>query len=585
MMNEQGILHVPDSKYCFPLDTHRLVLRLRMDRKDHPEKVEVVYESKYVIHEKQQTIAMDKKYEDRLFAYYEVVLSLADVRLAYVFRIWENGKGFYFSEDGLSETYNFSLGYYNFFQLPYINAVDVHEETGWMRQAVFYEIFVDRFFSGGDAAQKEHVSLEWGAKPKPKGFAGGDLSGIICKLDYLKDLGINAIYLTPVFCSVSNHKYDIFDYHTIDAHFGTNEEFKELVDKAHEKGIRIVLDAVFNHCSEFFPQFQDVLRQGKKSPYFDWFLIDGEKPDSTNLNYEVFAFCSYMPKLNTSNSKVQEFLIDIAVSWIQKYDIDGWRLDVSDEISHDFWRLFRKKVKAAKKDCVIIGENWHDANNFLQGDQYDSIMNYAFTKACLDYYAFEAFRAQDFAWKLNHLLMRNTVQVNHMMMNLLDSHDTDRFYTSVHQNKDRVLSAMAVMCMYVGAPCIYYGTEIPLEGGYDPDNRRCFDWDASHWDSAYRTMLQKLLRLRMEEPVRKGDIRISADKELFILSRMLHDTEIVLLANQSGTDIDISLEGKILVENHFSVTAAPEQRAVRGTLASDGFVVVQGCYGALLKKL
>ena len=180
-----------------------------------------------------------------------------------------------------------------------------------------------------------------------------------------------------------------------------------------------------------------------------------------------------------------------------------------------------------------------DANSFLQGDQYDSIMNYAFTKACLDFYAFEVFCAQDFAWKLNHLLMRNTIQVNHMMMNLLDSHDTDRFYTSVHQNKNRVLSATAVMCMFVGTPCIYYGTEIPLEGGYDPDNRRCFDWDESHWDMTYRGLLQKLIGLRQEEVVQKGTIRIWAASELLWLSRKWNDEEIVLIVNQSGKNINV----------------------------------------------
>lgn len=575
-MNEQGILHMPDSKYCFALDTHRLVLRLRVDRNDRVEKVEVIYESKYVIHEKQQTLRMERKYEDRLYAYYEAELVLKDVRLAYVFRIWEDKKGYYFSEDGLSEAYDFSLGYYNFFQLPYINAADIHEEVDWMRSAVFYEIFVDRFYSGADSGRKEYVTLKWGEKPRPKGFAGGDLAGITYKLDYLKAFGVSALYLTPIFCSISNHKYDIFDYHMVDAQFGTNEEFARLVDEAHKRGIRIVLDAVFNHCSELLPQFQDVLKRGKASSYFDWFLIDGEMPDSEALNYEVFAFCNYMPKLNTSNKDVQEFLTDIAVSWIEQYDIDGWRLDVSDEVSHDFWRLFRKKVKAAKRDCVIIGENWHDANSFLQGDQYDSIMNYAFTKACLDYYAFGVFHAQDFAWKLNQLLMRNTAQAANMMMNLLDSHDTDRFYTSVHKDKDKVLSAAAVMCMYVGAPCIYYGTEIPLEGGYDPDNRRCFDWEESHWDAAYRGLLQQLAGLRREESVQKGSIRIWADKELFLLAREHSGDGLVLAVNQSGACIDVGYEGSIVARNHFDCAEACGQTARHGTLASGGFVVIRG---------
>lgn len=574
-MNEQGILHIPDSKYCFPLDSNRLVLRLRVDRKDRIEKAEVIYESKYLIHEKQQSILMEKKYEDRLFAYYEIVLSLTDVRLAYVFRIWEDGKGYYFSEDGLSENYDFTLGYFNFFQLPYINEADIPQEVNWMKEAVFYEIFVERFNCGRDKKEKSYITMEWGDKPESKSFAGGDLQGIIKKLDYIDSLGVNALYLTPVFQSISNHKYDISDYHVIDEKFGTNADFGRLVTEAHKRGMKVVLDAVFNHCSEFLPQFQDVLKRGKKSPYFDWFVIDGEKPDKEKLNYEVFSFCNYMPKFNTSNPEVQEFLLNIAVSWIKKYDIDGWRLDVSDEISHDFWRRFRKRVKEVKKDCVIIGENWHDANSFLQGDQYDGIMNYAFTKACLDYYAFDAFDAQNFAWKLNNLLMRNTKQVNSMMLNLLDSHDTDRFFTSVHKNKNRVLSAAAVMCMYIGAPCIYYGTELPLEGGYDPDNRRCFDWNEENWDKAFRKKLIDLFNLRKEEVVKNGEIQITAKENLFMLSRFTKAEELVLLANQSGEPLAVAEKGSILIASQFQEKTPETKGAVEGSLETDGFLIVK----------
>ncbi|MBD5548432.1 MAG: alpha-glycosidase [Lachnospiraceae bacterium] len=574
-MNEHGILHMPDSKYCFPLNANSLVLRLRIDKNDSVDKIEVIHECKYKIQEKQQVTIMEKKYEDHLFSYYEVSLPLTDVRLAYVFRIWEKGKGYYYSEDGLSENYNFSLGYYNFFQLPYINEADVHQEVDWMKEAVFYEIFVDRFYCDEEKKKKDYINLNWGEKPNPKSFAGGDIPGIIEKLDYINALGANALYLTPVFQSISNHKYDISDYHMIDERFGTKEHFKNLVDEAHKRGIRVVLDAVFNHCSELLPQFQDVLENGSKSPYFDWFIIKGEKPEKAILNYEVFAFCEYMPKFNTSNPNVQEFLLDIAVSWIEKYDIDGWRLDVSDEVSHDFWRMFRKKVKAVKRECVIIGENWHDANSFLQGDQYDGIMNYAFTKACLDYYAFEVFDAREFAWKLNHLLMRNTSQVNTMMLNLLDSHDTDRFYTSVNKNKDRMLSAAAVMCMFIGAPCIYYGTEILLEGGYDPDNRRCFDWDESHWDTEFYGMLTNLLGLRKKDVVQNGAINITERDGMLVLSRSLKGEKLVLFTNQSGKTIEIKEEGEILFSNSFQAALDVKEDFIFGSLRTDGFVIIK----------
>lgn len=562
-MNEQGILHIPDSRYCFPVSEREVVLRLRVDRRDSVDEVWVVYENKYVIQTRQLCERLERKYEDRLFAWYEVKLELNDVRLSYVFRLRENGKEQYYSEDGLSESYDFSLAYFNFFQLPYLNSADIHREVSWMRSAVFYEIFVERFYMGPEAKDDTYVNMEWGEKPCPKSFAGGDIPGITRKLDYIKGLGVNALYLTPVFQSVSNHKYDISDYYVIDTCFGTNEDFGRLVEEAHSRGIRVVLDAVFNHCSENLAQFQDVVRQGRKSPYFDWFIIRGEKPEKNPLNYEVFSYCDYMPKFNTSNPEVQEFLLDVAVSWIERYDIDGWRLDVSDEVSHDFWRLFRRRVKMAKKDCIIIGENWHDANPFLQGDQYDSIMNYAFTKACLDYYAFGTFNAEQFSQKLSGLLMRNTDQVNRMMLNLLDSHDTDRFYTSVGGDRNRLLSAVAVLVMFPGAPCIYYGTELPLEGGYDPDNRRCFDWEETHWDTAYMGKLKALLSLRDESIVQTGEIRMYSEDGLFVLKRFAGGGKLTLYCNRTDRALLLAAEGGIAAENGYS----------DGKIEAEGFVI------------
>ncbi|MDE6421077.1 MAG: alpha amylase N-terminal ig-like domain-containing protein, partial [Lachnospiraceae bacterium] len=286
-MNEQAILHIPESGYCFAGSSSQLVLRLRMDRWDEVDRVEILLECKYRFQEKQSCYLMEKKYEDRLFAYYERTIELSDVRTAYVFRIVQGEDAWYFSEDGLTKEYDFSLGYFNFFQLPYINEADLHREVPWMRQAVFYQIFVDRFYRGIEEKDERYINLPWGGKPLPKSFAGGDIPGITKKLDYIKTLGVNTLYLTPVFQSISNHKYDISDYYTVDEQFGKNEDLKELVEQAHKRGMRIVLDAVFNHCSDRMKQFQDVLKKGKESAYHDWFLIRGDKPDQDAINYEV----------------------------------------------------------------------------------------------------------------------------------------------------------------------------------------------------------------------------------------------------------------------------------------------------------
>ena len=320
------------------------------------------------------------------------------------------------------------------------NETDLHKKVDWCDRAIFYQIFVDRFHMGSCSKDRNYIDKDWGELPKPKGFYGGDLPGITEKLDYLQDLGINSIYLTPIFQSPSNHKYDTIDYEEVDAMFGTNRDLKELVESAHKRGIKILLDAVFNHCSCLCKQFQDVLRKGKESVYYDWFIIRGDRPVLEQMNYECFAACNYMPKWNTNNPEVQKFLLHIATKWIKEYGIDGWRLDVADEVSHDFWRQFRKAVKAAKPDALIVGENWHDSRPWLEGDQFDSIMNYSFTKACLDYFAYEKYSAQRFCERLSEILMRNTDQVNEMMLNLLDSHDTERFLTNVGENADKLMS-------------------------------------------------------------------------------------------------------------------------------------------------
>lgn len=513
-----------------------MVLRLRT-AKDDAVRVSVVYESKYRIALSQLSLQMEKAYSNRLFDWYEARLTLTDTRLAYVFLIEGQDETVYFSEDGPTATYNFKLGYYNFFQYPYINPADIVKPVEWMKNAVFYQIFVDRFNRGNTEKDDAYINMKWGDKPTPKSFAGGDLKGITEKLDYIKDLGISVIYLTPVFKSISNHKYDISDYYEIDPQFGTNADLKELIDSAHRRGMRIVLDAVFNHVSDRLPQFEDVVLKGRESKYFDWFIIHGDKVDKKTGNYEQFAACRYMPKLNTSNPEVRNFLTDIALHYIKDYDIDGWRLDVSDEISQEYWRDFRRAVKAAKSDAVIIGENWHDAYRNLRGDQYDSIMNYSFTKAVLDYLVFNTADSQETAWHLNELLLRNKEGINKMMLNLLDSHDTDRFFTQVKENRSLLKQALAMLFFYQGAPCIYYGTEVLLPGGYDPDCRRCMPWEETGPDGKYadiRLLIRTLSDFRKSEPLGDGFYRYSSESGMLVMTCTTQEHIYRLLVNRSG---------------------------------------------------
>lgn len=535
-MNRYAVYHMPDSQYCFPVSEKEIVLRLRTAKNDI-QKAYVIYENKYDFGVKQKKTEMTKAFEGELFDYFTIKLTLEDTRLAYVFYIYDGEEYYYFSEDGITKEYDYTLGYYNFFQYPYINKADIMHDVLWMHNAVFYQIFVDRFAMGDANKDKTYINCKWGDVPTPSTFAGGDLVGICENLDYIKSLGVNAIYLTPVFESDSNHKYDIIDYMKTDSQFGGNAALKNLIDTAHKKGMRIVLDAVFNHCSYKLEQFQDCLKNGRKSKYYDWFIIHGDKPDMDKLNYEMFGPCNYMPKLNTSNAEVQRFLIDIACHYLKEYKIDGWRLDVSDEVSHDFWRSFRKKVKEINEDAVIIGENWHDASNCLRGEQYDSIMNYSFTKCMLDYFATNSKDACQAAWKLCDILMRNTDTVNNMMLNLLDSHDTHRFYTQVGCDIQKLKSALCILFLFKGTPCIYYGTEVLMEGGYDPDCRRCMDFSrCNEEDKNIISFINKLSALRKQYDLSQGRYVITSQNDVFIMEIHLETDIIKLFVNNTCKD-------------------------------------------------
>ena len=268
-----------------------------------------------------------------------------------------------------------------------------------------------------------------------------------------------------------------------------------------------------------------------------------------------------MPKFNTSNPEVTKFLIGIAEYWIKEYNIDGWRLDVSDEVSHDFWRAFRKAVKSLKADCVLIGENWHDANVYLRGEQFDSIMNYAFTKACLDFYAFGAYNAQDMACKLNEILMRNTDTVNDMMLNLLDSHDTHRFLTRVNGDVNKLMSALALTFFFRGAPCIYYGTENAMEGGYDPDCRRTFDWDEEKKDNPVKSLVKSLSALKLIPAFNGAEVKI-------------YEKDGLLFAERGKYKLIINESEKAVKKPFDSVICCAEYK--NGVLGCGGFAVVCG---------
>lgn len=531
-----GLRHVPQSPDCFALDTHTFCLRLRCARGDVREAT-VIYANKYDWTIDRHTREMTLAFADAQYDYYVLTLRVEDTRMAYIFHLeGADGERRYYSEAGLSETYDFDYGYLTFFQYPYINACDVVRPVEWVRRSTVYQIFVERFLMGNAEKACEYINLDWNDIPTPKSFAGGDLAGITAKLPYLREMGFGCIYLTPVFTAPSNHKYDTVDYTQVDPMFGGNEALRQLVEAAHAMNIKVVLDAVFNHVSWHFAPFQDVVRNGKDSPYYDWFMIDGDTVDLETPNYERFGHVPYMPKLNTCNPAVEAYLLDIAGMWTRDYHIDGWRLDVSDEVSHTFWRAFRRHIKAISPDVYITGENWHDAGPWLRGDEFDGIMNYAFTKAAMDYFVSEAIDATGLCDRLTGLLMRYSDTTNAMLLNLLDSHDTHRFLSLLGGNVARLRCALALLYCYVGTPMVYYGTEVGLLGGYDPDCRRPFPWDETKWEATLPELIRRLNGYRTLPVLQEGDIRLRAEQDVFILYRTYEAQTMTLLVNLSGAE-------------------------------------------------
>ncbi|MGD9909580.1 MAG: alpha amylase N-terminal ig-like domain-containing protein [Candidatus Izemoplasmatales bacterium] len=415
-----------------------------------------------------------------------------------------------------TETFN----YYNF---PYMNEEDVFAAPSWVKDQIWYSIFPERFHSADNALQKENV-LPWGVTDRYSNdlHFGGDLKGIIEKIPYLVEVGFTGIYMTPIFDSDSTHKYDIKDYFHIDPAFGDNSTFGELVEKAHNAGLKIMLDAVFNHCGFRHPYFQDVIEKGEDSPYYDCFyIIDKTKPivhesyqlgekfpreiaqqirqDHSLLNYRTFAFSCGMPKMNTAHPLMKKHLLDVATFWIEKYHIDGWRLDVSNEVGHSFWRDFRKSVKQANSEAYIVGENWDDAYPWLLGDQYDAVMNYGFMFPMHHYFGKDKHvNAEEFIRHLNRVLTTYPKNVIEAMYNLVDSHDTTRILEICGNDFDLVKLPYVLMFSLPGSPSVYYGGEVGLSGKHDPDNRRCMLWGEDQ-NQEMLTFMKKLISLRKTE--------------------------------------------------------------------------------------
>jgi glycosidase len=364
----------------------------------------------------------------------------------------------------------------------------------WVKDAVFYQIFVERFHNG-DRTNDPPCVEAWGGKPRIRNFFGGDLRGVIDRVPYLKDLGVTALYLNPIFEASTNHKYNTTDYFRIDPHFGDLAVMKELVETCHREGIRVVLDGVFNHTGVDFFAFRDLCEKGEASRYKSWFTVKSfpvrTKPEPT---YYCWWNIWELPKLNVPDPEVEKYILDVATYWIREARIDGWRLDVPEEIYSGFWVKFRDSVKKADKDSYIVGEIWSDATPWLKGDTFDGVMNYRLREAILDFIALRKIGAAAFDRKVQGIFIDYPWQGAEAMLNLVGSHDTARV-ASLCTDARRLPLVYLLQMTLPGAPCIYYGDEVGMEGGKDPDCRRTFDWgDPS--GSALRRYIKRLIEIR-----------------------------------------------------------------------------------------
>ncbi len=507
-MNKYGIFHVLDIPYSYGKDPNTLSIRIRTC-KDDIKICKIYYKDRYDYTSPYKVKDMYITAQTDLFTYYEASISVKWNRYRYFFQLTDfNDVTTIFTERGFIDTkYNntneenklLSTLLINAFQFPYIAKEDIYEESKWLQESIVYQIFPDRFCNGDSSINPNNIKpWEYPYIDHETKF-GGNIQGIINKLNYLQDLGINLIYLTPIFKSTSNHKYNTQDYFTIDPQFGSNELVKELVNKCHAKNIKIIFDAVFNHSGDDFFAFQDVLEFQEKSSYKDWYFINEFPLSIEKINYYTFGSGhKNMPKLNTNNPEVTKYLLDVGKFWVEQYGIDGWRLDVCDEISHSFWRKFKEAIKMVNNDAIIIGEIMHEANNFLKGDQLDSIMNYPIKFACVDFFAKRLINAKEFLSILatNRMLYMNSI--NKQLLNLIGSHDTSRFLTECHDNIEKMKLAIVFQFTYIGVPYIYYGDEIGINGGNDPQNRKCMIWDINRQNNNLLNFYKKMIKLRKE---------------------------------------------------------------------------------------
>lgn len=578
------------------------------------------------------TYVMEKECTQGEFDYYTFETRLGEEPFRYCFEVQSGTEKYYYGRCGISREI---LEYYNFVVVPGFSTPD------WAKGAVMYQIFTDRFYNGdksNDVETNEYYYIgdysqrvtNWDKYPANMGvreFYGGDLQGVMDKLDYLQDLGVEVVYFNPLFVSPSNHKYDIQDYDYIDPHYGrivddggevlpngvtdnsqatkykkrttglknleaSNESFIKLVEELHRRGMKVILDGVFNHCGSFNKWMdRERIYEGEEdyepgayvsadSPYRSYFRFFKEGPENWpyNANYDGWWGHDTLPKLNYEDSvKLENYILYIGRKWVSPpYNVDGWRLDVaadlgrSNEYNHDFWKKFRTAVKDANPSALILAEHYGDPSDWLKGDEWDTVMNYdAFMEPItwfltgMEKHSDEAREEllgniDNFIGSMAHHMSNMLTPSLQVAMNELSNHDHSRFLTRTNHmvgrvehlgpeaaneyvNKAVMREAVVMQMTWVGAPTIYYGDEAGVCGFTDPDNRRTYPWGRE--DHELIAFHKEAIRIHKEHPaLRTGSLKIlSGEENVLSYARFKGNDRIVIVINNRSERTEVKV--------------------------------------------
>lgn len=575
----EAVYHRPRLNWSYAYNESTIHLRLRTKKGDLTE-VFAFAGDKYAWDTTKELIPMTLFTSDAMFDYWECATVPIYRRLKYGFLLKKDNEEIWMTENEFQTTRPDTP--IKLFEYPFLNPANVFTPPAWVKDAIFYQIFPERFANGDPSLNPKDVQ-PWGEAPTPTNFFGGDLQGVIDNLDYLNELGINAIYFTPIFTATTNHKYDTEDYLNVDPHFGDVDTLKRLVSACHERGIRVLLDAVFNHAGGTFAPFLDLKEKGEASAYKDWFHIREFPLQTVNgiPNYDAFAFEAHMPKLNTEHPEVKQYLLKVAEFWIKEVGIDGWRLDVANEVDHEFWRDFRRVVKRANPEAYILGEIWHESGPWLEGDQFDAVMNYPFTDAVIDFFVHGTLDAEGFANSIGRQLSRYPLQASEVAFNLLDSHDTARLLTIANGNKNKLKLSAIFQFTFMGTPCIYYGDEIGMDGEGDPGCRKCMEWNPEKQDRELFDFYRQLINIRKDHPaLRTGSFTfLEANQQGTKLAyeRRLGLETIVVLINSEETaqTFRIGVDEKIWQDLTTGDTVRTERGKLNVRMPAYGYTILK----------